>query len=73
VTDADTTPLDWNTIDPLIFDGSPAHAMMEVRKATGCGLSKAIDLVSDRYRFLRERHPEKFKVSHEQYWEGFYS
>ena len=71
--DATTTLPDWNVIDPLIFDGSPLLGMITIRKATGCGLRQANELYCDRYRILRESHPEKFRLSHEQHWEGFYS
>lgn|GEM_PF-4861390 len=64
MTDADTTPLDWNAIDPLIFNERKILAMRTIREATGCGIREALKLLDDRYHTLRERHPERFPQVH---------
>jgi len=68
LTDADTTPtdpLDWTAIDQMIFAGeSNISVMNRIREATGCCILEARRLSTDRYHFLRERHPEKFPQIH---------
>jgi hypothetical protein len=73
LTNAETPQLDWGAIDPLIFDGRIVEGMIAIRKVTRDGIREAIDCYSERYRLLRDSRPEKFKVPHEGYWDGFYS
>ena len=63
----------WDEIDEMIVTRRILPAVEAVRQLSGCSLSRAIELLSDRYGVLRERRPHDFTVGPDEYWQGFYS
>jgi hypothetical protein len=62
----------WVAIDADIFGNQKLLALQKMC-AHGASLRDAIVLLHERYAVLRERHPDKFTCSDEEYWAGFYS
>jgi hypothetical protein len=64
---------EWQQISQLLFKRNPLQAVINIKKWSGLGLKEAGDLMYDLYNELRRDHPEKFEVSEEEYWKGWYS
>jgi len=63
----------WLPIDETIFANMKLPAIERIRALTGCGISDAIVILSDRYKKLRDQSPERFSCSDNEYWKDFYS
>ena len=61
------------SFDRLIFENQKMQYLQRLRQETGCTFRDALEQLYSRYETLREQAPEKFSVSHEDYWDGFYS
>ena len=59
--------------DRLILENRKIQYLQLLRQETGCTLKDALEQLYSRYESLREQSPEKFSVSHKDYWDGFYS
>jgi hypothetical protein len=60
-------------IDSLLFANNPLRAVKRIREITGLGVHKSGDIMHERYRELRERYADKFSLTDEEYWSGWYS
>jgi len=65
------TEAQWEQVDANIFANHKFPVFIFIRSKTGCGLHDSLRAFISRYDILRERSPEKFTMSHEDYWEGF--
>ena len=64
---------DLEEIDELIYKNSILYAIKKIKEVYKVGLKEALDLIYDRYDYLRETNNDKFLKSKEEYWNGFYS
>lgn len=60
-------------LDRLIVTNQKLEAVVLIRKQADCGIPEAMDILVRRYRALREKSPERFSFTHEDYWKGFES
>jgi len=60
-------------LDRLIVANQKLEAVALIRKKKDCGIPEAMNLLADRYRALREKAPERFTTTEEEYWRGFQS
>ncbi len=65
--------IDLEEIDELIYKNSILYAINKIKEVYKVGLKEALDLIYDRYDYLRETNNDKFLKSKEEYWNGFYS
>jgi hypothetical protein len=72
MTNATQTP-DWNMLDELIFANKKLELLTALRNQHGFPLADAITVFSERYAILRIEQPDRFSVTHSDYWAGFYS
>ncbi len=64
---------DDSDLDRLIVANQKLEAVALIRKKKSCGIPEAIDILTHRYRALREESPEQFLITDEEYWRGFQS
>jgi hypothetical protein len=64
---------DWTMLDELIFANRKLELLVGLREAHGFPLADAIAAFSERYAVLRMKQPDRFLVTHSDYWTGFYS
>lgn len=64
---------DSERIDQFIFNNFIIDGIVEYKKLLNIPLKGAIEIYQWRYSQLREAFPEKFRLSKEEYWKGFYS
>ena len=67
------TDVQFAEIDALLFANDPLRAARRSREVTGLGLHASGDIMHERYRKLREESPDKFSITNEEYWSGWYS
>ena len=72
MSEANGTP-DWGTLDELIFANRKLELLQILRERHSCTLAEAIQVFTERYNVLRKGEPDRFIVSHGDYWAGFYS
>ncbi len=60
-------------VDERLFDSDPLTAVRKIREFTGLGIRQACDLMYARYDHLRETSPQRFNMTPEEYWSGWYS
>ena len=63
----------WDEVDPLVFDKSIILGIKAIKEAIECSLPEATKLFHNRYLELRERFPDKFEHSAEDYWADFHN
>lgn len=63
----------WDEIDEMIVTQRILPAVQAIRQLTGCSLSRAVELLSDRYGLLRKWRPHEFTVGPDEYWQGVYA
>lgn len=63
----------WDEIDEMIVTRRILPAVQAIRQLTGCSLSRATELLSERYGLLRRRRPHDFAVGADEYWQGVYT
>jgi hypothetical protein len=64
-------PGGWDEIDEMIVGRRILAAIRAIRDLSDCSLSRAIELLSDRYEVLRKGRPKDFAVGPDEYWQGF--
>jgi hypothetical protein len=70
----DLTEEQWRAVDEALLDNKPLIAVKLVRQQiAGLGLHQAGDVMRSRYEFLRRTSPQRFNVTDEEYWSGWYS
>lgn len=57
----------------LIVTNKKLPAIDLIRKKAGCSIPEALDMLAQRYRFLRSKTPDEFTCTDENYWGGFRS
>jgi hypothetical protein len=60
----------WGEIDEMIVTRKILPAVHAIRDLSGCSLSQALELLSDRYDFLRGRRSQDFTTGPDEYWQG---
>jgi len=60
-------------LDQYIIENEKLAFLIHIREVTGCEMAEAIQKLGKRYRELKNQYPEKFLLSEDQYWDGFYS
>jgi hypothetical protein len=63
----------WNELDQLIIENKKLQFNQMYQKLTNCSVRDLIIIKAERYRHLKEVCPEKFKLTDEEYWDGYYS
>jgi len=64
---------DWHQIDETIFNRDIIRGCKITSELTGLTLKEVIELRYKRHLYLREQFPDRFKCSHEDYYDGIYS
>lgn len=64
---------EWEPLDELIIKGRKIQAVVWIRATFECGLQEAVQFLYVRYERLRQKRPQDFTQSHEEYWEGVYT
>lgn len=64
---------DADRIDQFIFENFILNGIRDYTKLLKIDLKSALDVYHWRYAVLRKEHPEKFLLSENDYWNGFYS
>ena len=62
-----------DTLDDYIFNGNILLGIRYIKDKKRLNLSDSIKEFSERYEDLVVERPSKFKVSIDNYWDGFYS
>jgi hypothetical protein len=60
-------------VDGFIIEQRILYGMIKLKEALDITLAQSIFLFTWRYDVLRVSQPGAFKVSHEEYWQGFIS
>ena len=63
----------WDELDQLIIENKKLEFTQLYRKLSGGSLRDGIIAKGERYRYLKEQCPEKFTLTDEEYWDGYYS
>lgn len=61
----------WEEVDPHIFANRKLQGMLVLVRLCNCSLTAAMDIYVQRYKALREQHPQKFVKGHDEYWDGY--
>ena len=64
---------DWAEIDDFIFGNKIVRALKAIRAKADVSLHDAMSMHAERYTLLRQRDPDRFTCSHEEYWRDVYS
>ncbi len=64
---------DSELLDGHIFNNDKKNFILRYKEINDTSLNETLDALYKRYAVLREKHPEKFKDPHEEYWSGYHS
>ena len=60
-------------LDDCIFENKKIRFFLIYQENNSCTLPEALEVLGRRYEYLRKTKPNQFNISHEKYWENFYS